>query len=80
MTAPKRNGKTASIDGRYFCTWCGWPVVVACCNDEMFTYAQENGEPESDWWMYCSNKGCSHHHPGEGYFQNTPFWVKQVTA
>lgn len=40
------------------CNACGWPVVHACCNDQMAT-----SEPFAsvDYWGYCSNKACGNH-------------------
>ncbi|ENZ79612.1 hypothetical protein M3795_16810 [Ralstonia pickettii] len=47
---------TASIAPNLFCNSCGWPIIHACCNDEM------SNEPwGTDYWGYCSNKGCVNH-------------------
>lgn len=46
---------TAKFAG-WHCKACGWPVVHACCNDEMSVL-----HPTSDWWGYCSNQGCVNH-------------------
>lgn len=59
--------------GDYYCDDCGWPVVFACCNYP-FTY----GEGESDWWVYCSCKGCKNHEPGEEIWQYRPDWCKRI--
>lgn len=54
--ATAQPSNTASIVKDGFCKACGWPVIHACCNDEMST------EPwGSDYWGYCSNKGCTNH-------------------
>lgn len=68
---------SASISDIY-CSACGWPVVDACCNDQMGKL-----HPESDWWWYCSNQGCIHHEGEEYGVNNTPKWVfrlKSVTS
>lgn len=49
------------------CNKCHWPVIFALCNDEMSC--------DSDYWNYCSNKGCENH-TGESVFQNDPDWVE----
>ncbi|TXD58845.1 hypothetical protein FUT88_13270 [Ralstonia sp. TCR112] len=57
---------TASIAPGLFCKACGWPVIHACCNDEM-------GAPPwgTDYWGYCSNKGCVNH-DGEDWGEYDP--------
>lgn len=67
---------TASIDGKYYCKTCGWPIVHTCCNDGMSTQKPYAGH---DWWEYCSNKTCKHH-KGEGRFQDMPAFVGSVQA
>lgn len=47
---------------------CGWPIIFACCN---WDYKPSHNY---DWWVYCTNKGCSHH-KGEGIFQDEPDWI-----
>ena len=47
---------TASIAENLFCKQCGWPVIHVCCNDEM-----SKSPYGTDWWGYCSNKGCKYH-------------------
>jgi hypothetical protein len=55
MTEAKPHN-TASIWPNLFCRACGWPIIHACCNDEM------GEEPwGGDYWAYCSNKGCENH-------------------
>ena len=57
---------TASIASGLFCKACGWPVVHACCNDEMSVKPWG-----ADYWGYCSNKGCKNHQ-GEEWGQDDP--------
>ncbi|WP_452101252.1 hypothetical protein [Comamonas odontotermitis] len=57
---PKAAGSTAHIADGVFCKACGWPVVHACCNDEM-----SKGTWDADYWGYCSNKGCANHKGAE---------------
>ncbi len=68
---------TARLRGE--CVDCGWPVIDACCNDGFLDGMKDkHGEPECwDWWLYCSNKGCKNHR-GEGLFQNTITWVRNL--
>lgn len=54
MTPKLKN--TASIEQNKYCKDCGWPIIFACCNDEMGVL-----HPDEDWWMYCSNQGCKNH-------------------
>ena len=63
-----------SMPSHYCCSDCGWPIIIACCNDEFmnFKYASE-----CDWWYYCSNKGCKNHE-GEGACQDTPEWCLTI--
>ena len=72
---PKRSHHdTAEMSSSWYCNCCGWPVVVACCNDDM---SRLEPYAASDWWAYCANKGCVHH-GGEGYFQNDPDFVARI--
>lgn len=48
----------ASIYKNYFCKKCSWPIVHACCNDDM----NDSELFPGDWFLYCSNKGCKNHH------------------
>lgn len=54
------------------CKTCGWSVVTAECGDAMGV----GKWGEWDWWVYCSNKGCSNHE-GEGLFQDMPQWIDE---
>jgi hypothetical protein len=69
---PRPAGQTARLREEAHCLACGWPVIVAFCNDGMARTA-----PYSGWdnWIYCSNKTCRHH-GGEGIFHNMPEWIK----
>jgi len=49
------------------CKACGWPVVLACCNDGDWG--------PHDWWVYCANKTCERHH-GESVEQQKKYWVE----
>ena len=71
-TTPRPSSQTSRIREDAFCKGCGWPVVLAFCNDGMAHTA-----PYSSWdnWIYCSNKTC-HHHGGEGIYHNMPDWIK----
>lgn len=69
----KPRSSTSSIMKRCYCAACGWPVVHACVNDEFVDFVQQQGI-ESDWWAYCTNKGCVNH-AGEDYFQCPPEWI-----
>lgn len=60
----KPSDSTASIEKDGYCKDCGWPLIFACCNDEM-----RELHPMEDWWMYCSNQGCKNH-VGEPYGQH----------
>jgi hypothetical protein len=66
----KHNGATLCHD--LFCKDCGWPVIHACCNDEMKKF-------ECDYWGYCSNKGCKNHE-GEEWDQFDPEFSYRSTA
>ena len=68
----KQKGSSAEICSYLYCKDCGWPIVVCCNNDEMI-----NLFPNSDWIIYCANKGCLNH-KGEDYNQNSynP-WTKE---
>jgi len=68
MEAKREN--SAKINKEVFCKDCGWPVVDACCNDEMSKL-----HPESDWWWYCSNQGCKNHKGEDFGVSNTPKWT-----
>lgn len=59
----KSTSSTARIEEGAYCKDCGWPIVFACCNDEMAEL--HNYE---DWWMYCANQGCRNH-IGEAFNQ-----------
>src|SRR6201999_3861675 len=69
---PRPAGQTARLREEAHCLACGWPVIVAFCNDGMARTA-----PYSGWdnWIYCSNKTCRHH-GGEGIFHHIPDWIK----
>lgn len=67
----KVNYETVSIYGNTYCLECGWPIIHVCCNGS-FCYFKN--AVNFDWWLYCSNKTCSHH-DGEGLFQNTLDWI-----
>lgn len=62
---------SAKIYGNIHCGTCGWPIILACCNDAMATTVPYAG---NDWWLYCSNKACPHH-AGSDLFQTLPDWV-----
>lgn len=62
---------TAILVENSCCAICGWPVIVACCNDEFKDFKDA---AEYDRWYYCSNKGCKNH-TGEGSCQETPDFV-----
>lgn len=47
---------TATIQNGVHCKLCGWPIVFACCNNEMAIL-----HPYDDYWSYCTNQGCKHH-------------------
>ncbi len=36
------------------CVKCGYSLIIT-----------QPTEPYQDYWWYCSNKTCEHHHPGE---------------
>jgi hypothetical protein len=40
-----------------YCRDCGYKVIV--------TQPDIDKHPTADYWWYCSNKKCKHHHPGE---------------
>ena len=62
--SPKPANHTAKIREEAYCLACGWPVVLAFCNDGMARTA-----PYSGWdnWIYCSNKTCRHHEIGRAH-------------
>lgn len=64
--------ETAKILEGTSCKVCNWPVIFACCNDNFLDGVED--EEDWDWWVYCSNKGCTHH-VGEGKFQKGIDWV-----
>lgn len=65
----------AVITGRIYCEKCGYPVVDITTNAPFLYFKDAN---KWDWWYYCSNKMCEHH-DGEGYFQNRPDWVFDIS-
>ena len=66
---------TAKIKEGYCCKDCGWPIIFACCNDEMHTL-----HPREDWWMYCTNQGCKNH-AGEAFGQHSnPRWIIKISG
>ena len=73
---PRPASQTAHLREDAHCLACGWPVIVAFCNDGMARTA-----PYSGWdnWIYCSNKTCRHH-AGEGIFHNMPDWIKTTSG
>ena len=64
---------SASIEKNKYCKECHFPIVFVCCNGSMADWSKKYNGPW-DWWVYCSNKACFHHH-GEGLFQNTIKWM-----
>lgn len=63
---------TASIEKNSSCMDCGWPILFACCNDEMSEI-----HPGEDYWMYCTNQGCKNHY-GQPYGQHhIPTFLKR---
>lgn len=63
---------TEGVDARsWFCSTCkicGYNVVV--------TRPDPITHPTSDYWWYCSNKKCEHHHPGSHTGDmEAPSWV-----
>lgn len=64
------------------CKVCGWAVIFACCNDGFADHLlnEDGSEAYADWWAYCSNKSCEHHH-GEDAGQDTNYheWVIPVS-
>jgi hypothetical protein len=66
MTVEAKPYNTASIAPGMFCRACGWPVIHACCNDEM-----SRAPWGADYWAYCANKGCENH-AGEEWGQSDP--------
>jgi hypothetical protein len=71
---PRPAAQTAHVRDDAFCARCGWPVILAHCNDRMAQIA-----PYAEWnaWTYCTNKACKHHE-GEGVFHNMPSWIKSI--
>lgn len=67
----KPHTQTAWIyhEEKHYCKDCGWPVIMACCNDETGALF-----PNDDWIIYCANKGCQNH-KGAGVFQDLPSFV-----
>jgi hypothetical protein len=70
----KNSSSSARIYEHNYCKDCGWPVVMACCNNEFTNFKDAN---EWDWWYYCSNKGCKNH-DGKGVFLAPPDWIGGV--
>ena len=71
--APPRDYDTsAHVVNGMFCRACGWPIIHACCNDQM-------AEPPwgGDWWAYCSDKGCENH-AGESWGQGDPEFTFRI--
>ncbi|MNK14346.1 hypothetical protein D3C87_324570 [compost metagenome] len=65
--ASKEN--TASMmPKRVSCSFCKWPVVHCCANDEMATL-------DADYIIYCSNKGCHCHGGTPMGFSDWPTWI-----
>jgi hypothetical protein len=58
------------------CFGCGSPVIELCCNGLMLQVPAAKGW---DWFVYCSNKGCTNH-AGEGVFQDYPNWVLRSSS
>lgn len=63
---------TASIIHNANCSDCGWPIVHVCCNHPFTDFKDSKNW---DYWIYCSNKSCSHHE-GEGVLEIDQDWVK----
>ena len=63
---------TAEMLEGVHCRCCGWPIIELCCN---------LSEPyiAFDWWVYCCNPTCQHHH-GEGVFQEQPSWIVKLES
>lgn len=69
------NVKDNTISHLGTCKCCGWPVIFACCNDGFAKNLEDNGCFDcSDWWVYCTNKGCNYH-DGEDAGQNTKYYL-----
>ena len=62
---PQTKANNATIGAGCCCKACGWPVVVARCDDEMSTQGRY---AEHDGWAYCANKTCINH-DGAGLLQ-----------
>ena len=72
MIVQKPNNETAVMPDDVFCSNCGWPLISACCNDQM-----QLVHPNYDYWVYCSNQGCQNHE-GEAFGQDvTPSFLKR---
>lgn len=58
------------------CVNCGWPIIHACCNDEMSDFSESESGDIQDYWIYCSNKGCKNHTGSETDQCGWPSWVE----
>lgn len=58
------------------CAGCTYPVVFAPCNEPFSEHADA---VRFDYWLYCANKTCAHHH-GDGVYSGDgyPLWVESV--
>ena len=56
-----------------YCAACQWPIILVACNDNMARTAPYTG---NDWWIYCSNKACTHH-AGVDLYNTLPEWVER---
>lgn len=55
-----------------FCSNCGHPIVV--------TQPDHVNFPTDDYWWYCANKMCKHHHPGTHTGDmEWPGWLKTAS-
>lgn len=72
----KKKIYTASTDYDWYCSDCGWPIVICMTNDEMSTYTMNLGLMV-DYFGYCSNKGCKNH-KGDGYSMELPEWFLNI--
>ena len=54
-------------------------ICKDCGNNVVVTQPDAENHPHDDYWWYCSNKKCDHHHPGEhtGDMEK-PVWVKFI--
>jgi hypothetical protein len=65
----KQNTATIMNKEKVSCSFCRWPVVHCCANDEMETEG-------ADYIIYCSNKGCHCHGGTPMGFDDWPKWIK----